>query len=95
MQSKLINLSEIINNDVSCENKDYRHVNFLAFTTALLTASTNSHGCTFKEALQKKRVLNILKSVLFTSCFVDVVNSSQEGLSLNREQGVVQKETVC
>ena len=25
MQSKLINLSEIINNDVSCENKDYRH----------------------------------------------------------------------
>ena len=25
MQSKLINLSEIINNDVSCENKDHRH----------------------------------------------------------------------
>ena len=24
MQSKLINLSEIINNDVSCENKDHR-----------------------------------------------------------------------
>ena len=25
MQSKLINLSEIISNDVSCENKDHRH----------------------------------------------------------------------
>ena len=25
MQSKLINLSEIINNDASCENKDHRH----------------------------------------------------------------------
>ena len=25
MQSKLINLSEIINNDVSCEKKDHRH----------------------------------------------------------------------
>ena len=25
MQSKLINLSEIINNDLSCENKDHRH----------------------------------------------------------------------
>ena len=25
MQSKLINLLEIINNDVSCENKDHRH----------------------------------------------------------------------
>ena len=25
MQGKLINLSEIINNDVSCENKDHRH----------------------------------------------------------------------
>ena len=25
MQSKLINLPEIINNDVSCENKDHRH----------------------------------------------------------------------
>ena len=25
MQSKLINLSEIINNDVSCENKNHRH----------------------------------------------------------------------
>ena len=25
MQSKLINFSEIINNDVSCEDKDHRH----------------------------------------------------------------------
>ena len=25
MQSKLINLSEIIDNDVSCENKEHRH----------------------------------------------------------------------
>ena len=25
MQSKLINLPGIINNDVSCENKDHRH----------------------------------------------------------------------
>ena len=25
MQSKLINLSKMINNDVSCENKDHRH----------------------------------------------------------------------
>ena len=25
MQSKLINLSEIISSDVSCENKDHRH----------------------------------------------------------------------
>ena len=26
MQSKLVNLSEIINNDVSCENKDHKHI---------------------------------------------------------------------
>ena len=25
MQSELINLSEIINNDISCENKDHRY----------------------------------------------------------------------
>ena len=25
MQSKLINLSKMINKDVSCENKDHRH----------------------------------------------------------------------
>ena len=25
MQSKIINLSKIIKNDVSCENKDHRH----------------------------------------------------------------------
>ena len=32
MQSKLINLSEIINNDVSCENKDHR----LSYTNSFL-----------------------------------------------------------
>ena len=57
MQSKLINLSEIINNDISCENKDHKHRkpyghNFfavhphrMAFMMALLTAATDSQGC--------------------------------------------------
>ena len=57
MQSKLINLSEIINNDVSSENKDRRlrkpyDGNFFAvinphstaFTTALSIAAIDSHG---------------------------------------------------
>ena len=57
MQSKKINFLELINNDVSCENKDHRHTkpysnNFLlsyiphrvAFMMALLSAATDSHG---------------------------------------------------
>ena len=56
MQSKLINLSEIINNNVSCENKDHRHRkpyngNFLlsqilhrmALRTTLPTAAADCH----------------------------------------------------
>ena len=57
MQSKLINLSEIINDNVSCENNDHRHRkpyrgNFFAiinpswteFMMALPTAASDSHG---------------------------------------------------
>ena len=63
MQSKLINQSETINNDVSCENKDHRHRkpyddNFFAvvnstFMTALPTAATDSHGRYFIINIKK------------------------------------------